>query len=210
MFGKPGRPREDVFRRRLEIYTAVAPLLEKAGARGLTMRQAATAAHMSVGGIYHYFPSKRDLVLFVLSPDALQRLCELPHLLLAPVEPPESEAHLATFLEGLVRGVPFLRPAVLAAIELGASPALDFVEATMTVSAHEFAQALRAVRTDIGDAEVQTLDRAVRHVTLGAMLDRSVTCAELRSELCSILEMRSISRPRVDERQAGAGQRRTA
>ncbi len=30
MFGKPGRPREDVFLRRLEIYTAVAPLLEKA------------------------------------------------------------------------------------------------------------------------------------------------------------------------------------
>lgn len=39
------------------------------------MRQAAAAAHMSVGGIYHYFPSKRDLVLFVLSPEALQRLC---------------------------------------------------------------------------------------------------------------------------------------
>lgn len=48
---KPGRPREDGFRRRLEIYTAVAPLLEKDGAGGLTMRQAADAAHVSVGGI---------------------------------------------------------------------------------------------------------------------------------------------------------------
>jgi AcrR family transcriptional regulator len=204
MFGKPGRPREDVFRRRLEIYTAVAPLLEKAGARGLTMRQAATAAHMSVGGIYHYFPSKRDLVLFVLSPDALQRLCERPHQLQPPFERTESQAHLTTFLEGLVRGVPFLRPAVLAAIELGASPALDFVEATMTVSAHEFAQAVRAVRTDMGDAEVRTLDRAVRHVTLGAMLDPSVTPSELRSELYALVEMRSVSRSRGEERQATA------
>jgi AcrR family transcriptional regulator len=204
MFGKPGRPREDVFRRRLEIYTAVAPLLEKAGARGLTMRQAATAAHMSVGGIYHYFPSKRDLVLFVLSPDALQRLCDRPHQLLPPLEPTASQAHLNTFLEGLVRGVPFLRPAVLAAIELGASPVVDFVEATMTVSAHEFALAVRAVRTDMGDAEVQTLDRAVRHVTLGAMLDRSVTPSELRSELRSLVGMRSRSRPRDEERQAAA------
>jgi AcrR family transcriptional regulator len=204
MFGKPGRPREDVFRRRLEIYTAVAPLLEKAGARGLTMRQAAAAAHMSVGGIYHYFPSKRDLVLFVLSPDALQRLCDRPHQLLPPFERAESQAHLATFLEGLVQGVPFLRPAVLAAIELGARPALDFVEATMTVSAHEFAQAVRAVRTDMGDAEVQTLDRAVRHVTLGAMLDPSVTPSELRDELHAIVEMRSLSRPRGEERQAMA------
>ena len=111
MFGKPGRPREDVFRRRLEIYTAVAPLLEKAGARGLTMRQAAAAAHMSVGGIYHYFPAKRDLVLFVLSPDALQRLCQKPDQLLPPWQRTDSRAHLATFLEGLVRGVPLLRPA---------------------------------------------------------------------------------------------------
>jgi AcrR family transcriptional regulator len=203
MFGKPGRPREDVFRRRLEIYTAVAPLLEKAGARGLTMRQAAAAAHMSVGGIYHYFPSKRDLVMFVLSPDTLQRLCDEPQLL-PPLERTDSPAHLTTFLEGLVRGVPFLRPAVLAAIELGADPALDFVAATMKVSAHEFARPLRAVRTDIGEAEAQTIDRAVRHATLGAMLDRSVTPSELRDELYSIVGMRPLARPREDGRQAAA------
>ena len=203
MFGKPGRPREDVFLRRLEIYTAVAPLLEKAGARALTMRQAAAAAHMSVGGIYHYFPSKRDLVLFVLSPDALQHLCEQPQLL-APREPTDPHAHLATFLEGLVRGVPLLRPAVLGAIELGAGPALDFVDATMTVKVHEFGLALRAVRTDIGDAEAQAIDRAVRHTTLGAMLDRSVTPSELRGELYMIVEMRPPARPRGDERRAAA------
>ncbi len=203
MFGKPGRPREDVFRRRLEIYAAVAPLLEKAGARALTMRQAAAAAHMSIGGIYHYFPSKRDLVLFVLSPDALQRLCNQPQLL-APRERTEPSAHLATFLEGLVRGVPLLRPAVLAAIELGAGPALDFVDATMTVKVHEFVRAVKAVRTGIGDAEAQAIDRAVRHTTLGAMLDRSVTPSELRSELYSIVAMRPPARPRGDERQAAA------
>jgi AcrR family transcriptional regulator len=197
MFGKPGRPREDVFRRRLEIYTAVAPLLEKAGARGLTMRQAAAAAHMRVGGLYHYFPSKRDLVLFVLSPDTMQRLCQKPQLL-APLESADSRAHLATFVEGLVWGVPFLRPAVLAAIELGAGPAADFVEANMTVSVHEFTQALTAARTDIGDAEAQTIDRAVRHTTLGAMLDRSVTPSQLRSELHLIVEGRPLARPREE------------
>jgi len=203
MFGKPGRPREDVFGRRLEIYTAVAPLLEKDGARGLTMRQAAAAAHMSVGGIYHYFASKRELVLFVLSPDALQRLCKQPHQLL-PLQRTDPHVHLETFLEGLVRGVPFLRPAVLAAIELGAGPAFDFVEATMNTSVPEFVLALRAVRTDIGDAEAQTIDRAVRHATLGAMLDRSVTPSELRNELHSIVEKRWVSRPRGDEHQAAA------
>lgn len=73
---------------------------------------------------------------------------------------------MATFLEGLIRGVPLLRPAVLAAIELGAGPALDFAEATMTVKVPEFIRAVRAVRPDIGDAEAHMIDRAVRH-TIG-------------------------------------------
>jgi AcrR family transcriptional regulator len=154
--------------------------------------------------MYHYFPSKRDLVLFVLSPDALQRLCQKPDQLLPPPQQAGSHAHLATFLEGLVRGVPLLRPAVLAAIELGAGPALDFAEATMTVSVPEFVRAVRAVRPDIGEAEAYTIDRAVRHTTLGAMLDRSVTPSELRNELYSIVEMRPLARPRGDEHQAAA------
>jgi AcrR family transcriptional regulator len=194
MFGKPGRPPEDVFQRRLEIYTAVAPLLEKTGPRGLTMRQAAVAAHMSVGGIYHYFPSKRDLVLFVLSPEALQRLCQQPHEMPPPTERTDSRTHLATFLEGLVRGVPFLRPAVLAAIELGAGPAFDFIENTMTVSVPEFVQAVRDVRPGIGEAEAQAIDRAVRHATLGAMLDRNISASELRNELYLIVQRQSVAR----------------
>jgi AcrR family transcriptional regulator len=203
MFGKPGRPREDVFLRRLEIYTSVAPLLEKAGPR-ITMRQAAAAAHMSVGGIYHYFPSKRDLVLFVLSPEALERLCEKPDQLIPPFGRTEAQAHLEIFLDGLVRGVPFLRPAVLAAIELGAGPALDFVEATMNTSVRDFVLALRAVQPDMGDSEARAIDRVVRHATLGAMLDRSVSPAELRNELQVIVYTRPLARMRWDERQAAA------
>jgi AcrR family transcriptional regulator len=75
MFGKPGRPPEDVFLRRREIYMAVAPLIEKNGPKGITMRQAAASAHMSLGGIYHYFPSKRELVLFGVSPELFARSC---------------------------------------------------------------------------------------------------------------------------------------
>jgi hypothetical protein len=69
---------------------------------------------------------------------------------------------------------------------------------------HEFGRALGAVRPGIGEAEAQTIDRAVRHTTLGAMLDRSVTPSELRSELYSIAEMRPPARPRGDGRQVAA------
>jgi AcrR family transcriptional regulator len=204
MFGKPGRPPEDGFRRRWEIYLAAAPLLEKVGAKGLTMRQAAAAAHMSVGGIYHYFPSKRDLVLYGVSPESMQGQCEQSHQRLAPLERTDPHAHLATFLDDLVQVVSTVRPALVAAIELGAGPALETIEAAMKVALQEFVGAIRAVRTDMGDAEVQTLDRALRHTMFGAMLDRSVTPSDLRNELRSIVEMRLLAHPRVDGRQAAA------
>ncbi len=74
-FGKPGRPAEDRQLRQREIFLAVAPLLVERGVRGLTMRDAARAAHISVAGLYHYFPTKRDLVLHSLRPDAFKRMC---------------------------------------------------------------------------------------------------------------------------------------
>jgi len=205
MFGKPGRPPEDGFRRRWEIYLAVAPLLEKVGAKGLTMRQAAAAAHMSVGGVDHYFPTKRDLVLFGLNPESMRDQCEqYHHQRLAPLERTDPHAHLAAFLDGLVLVVSTVRPALVAAVELGAGPALDTIEAAMKVALQEFVRAIRAVRTDLGDAEAQTLDRALRHTMFGAMLDRSVTPSDLRSELRSIVEMRLPAHPRVDGRRAAA------
>jgi AcrR family transcriptional regulator len=204
MFGKPGRPPEDGFRRRWEIYMAIAPLLEKVGAKGLTMRQAATAAHMSVGGLYHYFPSKRDLVLYGVSPESMQGQCEQSHQRLAPLERTDPHAHLATFLDDLAWVVSAVRPALVAAVELGAGPALDTIEAAMKVALQEFVRAIRAVRTDMGDAEAQTLDRALRHTMFGAMLDRSVTPSDLRSELRSIVEVRLPAHPRVDGRRAAA------
>jgi len=75
MSGKPGRPPEDRLKRQHEIFLAVAPLIERYGAKRLTMRQAARAAHLSLGGLYHYFPTKGDLVLHALKPEAVARLC---------------------------------------------------------------------------------------------------------------------------------------
>ena len=100
--------------------------------------------------------------------------------------------------------VPTCRPALLAAIELGAGPALDTVEAAMNVTLHQFVRTVRAVRTDMADAEAETLDRALRHTVLGAMLDRSATPSDLRNELRSIVEMRLLAHPRGGGRQAAA------
>jgi AcrR family transcriptional regulator len=74
-FGKPGRPREDRLLRQREIFGAVAPLVLERGVRRVTMRDAARAAYLSVGALYHYFPTKRDLLLHALTQEALDRFC---------------------------------------------------------------------------------------------------------------------------------------
>src|SRR5258708_10463699 len=76
VFGKKGRPPEDRLARQKEIYAAVSPLILQEGARQLSMRHAAQAACLSIGGLYHYFPTKRDLMLHGLCPEATHRHCQ--------------------------------------------------------------------------------------------------------------------------------------
>ena len=73
-FGKPGRPPEDRLARQREIYEAVIPLIYRDGARRLSMRDAASAACLSIGGLYHYFPNKRELFEAVLAQGAEEHL----------------------------------------------------------------------------------------------------------------------------------------
>lgn len=187
MFGKPGRPAEDGFLRRREIYMAVAPLLERGGAKRLTMRRAAAAANISVGGIYHYFGSKRELVLFGVSPEMFQRSCQEFHERYAHLEQADPKLLLAQGLDALTGIVSFARPALVASIELGATTTLEAIEAAMDVTLDDLAGSLRAARIDVSDPELDALQRGVRRVLLGAMLDRNASPAEIHDELRAIL-----------------------
>src|SRR5712692_1618438 len=74
---RTGRPAEDAVARRAEIYRRARPLLEEFGYREVTVKQLARACHMSPAALYHWFPTKRDLVLYPLSPPDRSGRCEL-------------------------------------------------------------------------------------------------------------------------------------
>jgi len=74
---RTGRPAEDAVARRAEIYRRTRPLLEEFGYREVTVKQLARACHMSPAALYHWFPTKRDLVLYPLSPPDRSGRCEL-------------------------------------------------------------------------------------------------------------------------------------
>jgi AcrR family transcriptional regulator len=50
--------------RRRELFALAAPLFARLGYREVTLKELATACHLSPASLYHYFPSKLDLALY--------------------------------------------------------------------------------------------------------------------------------------------------
>ncbi len=186
-FGKPGRPSEDRLVRQREIYLAVVPLLEQAGVRRLSMRAAADAACMSVGGLYHYFPTKRDLVLHGISGDGLSRFCMDDFDELARNAGGDIAGRLSAYLAHTIRVIFFARPAFYAAVELGVPTLQATMDATLSRMATSTYEQLGAV-TGLSGAALDGLSRAFNRTVLGAVLDRNATEQQMSQQLRALVE----------------------
>jgi AcrR family transcriptional regulator len=188
-FGKLGRPPEDRLARQAEICTAVGPLILERGVSRLSMREAAHVACLSVGGLYHYFPTKRDLALHPLQPAALLRTCHDFHAAYGHLAEEDPARYLDAYLDMLAATAGFLRPAVWAALELGVAElqeglALGF---SMPVIYAEFLDLLGHALPDADQRDIPALANAVRRMVIGALLDKTTTQEALRAELAALL-----------------------
>ena len=182
-FGKRGRPPENRLARQREIYMAVAPLILQVGARQLSMRQAARAAHLSIGGLYHYFPTKRELVLHGLCPEGLSRYCDDFHARFGHLAATEPRQYLEYGIETMVQQVAFCRPAVYAALELGSTTFWDVIDTLLSGTLREFEVNLQRIVPEASEESLQQWGRAIRHSICAALLDKNGTPAEFRNEL---------------------------
>lgn len=183
VFGKRGRPPEDRLARQREIYIAVSPLILQGGARQLSMRQAARAACLSIGGLYHYFPTKRDLVLHGLCPEAILRRCQDFHAQFGHLADVDPQCYLAAGIEVIVEHVSFCRPAVHAALELGTASFWEVIDTLLTSATLDFEVNLQRLVPEVSDQDLQRWGRAVRRAICAGLLDKSVTSDELQEEL---------------------------
>jgi AcrR family transcriptional regulator len=62
-----GRPAQDPYERRIELYAKAAPVFRTFGYRQVTMKALAHACGVSAPALYRYFPSKLDFALFPLA-----------------------------------------------------------------------------------------------------------------------------------------------
>ena len=187
-FGKKGRPAEDRLARQREIYTAVAPLIEREGARRLSMRQAAAAACLSIGGLYHYFPTKRELVLHGLCREAILRRCEDFHAQFEHLVEADPQQYIKEGIDLIVSHVGFCRPALHAALELGAESFWEVIETLLTGTEQAFEVNLQRQLPDASDQEVQRCGRAINRALCAALLDKRISADELRDELRIIFD----------------------
>jgi AcrR family transcriptional regulator len=207
MTGKPGRPPEDRLKRQQEIYLAVAPLIEEYGARRLTLRHAARAAQMSLGGLQHYFPTKRDLVLHALKPEAMDRICADFSARHTDLERNQPRRYLAVQADFMARQYDFIRPAYQAAQELGPEQARLQIEAVIDGRLSSCVGPLRHAFPECTEAEIHSMSRSLRRTFLSALIDRTVTPEELREEFLALFRGWSVSSrgsPRSSDRNVEA------
>lgn len=187
-FGKKGRPSEDRLARQREIYQAVIPLIVRHGARRLSMRQAAQAACLSIGGLYHYFPTKRELVLHGLCPEAILRRCQDFHAQFGYLAEVDPQRYFVEGIDLVVEHVGFCRPAIYAALELGTESFWEVIEALLTGTEQAFEANLRRLFPEVSDQELQRWGRAIRRAFCAALLDKSMSPDELRVELRMLVD----------------------
>jgi len=187
-FRKVGRPPEDRLCRQREIYLAVAPLLRRSGVRGLSMRAAARAAYVSVGGLYYYFPTKRDLVLHGLQPEAIAGYCHdrvgaFAHL--AETDPAAYSKAILDHFHDLVVG--FVLPAYDAAVELGVETALAQVHRTLEGSLGEARNLLWPLVPHLDEAGVVPLGAGLLRNVLSLLLYRATPPEQFRRDLDALI-----------------------
>ncbi|HEU0235645.1 MAG TPA: TetR/AcrR family transcriptional regulator [Candidatus Limnocylindrales bacterium] len=192
-FGKPGRPHEDRLLRQREIFDAVAPLILERGARRVTMRDAARAAYMSVGGLYHYFATKRDLLLHPLTQDALDRFCSDFLKGSFGLKADDPRAFLDIYAEFCARTCLFVRPAAQAAVELGSETFWPVLEASMQTGLDNFLEALRQVAPRLEESELIVLAQAIRRVLLAALFDRTMTADDIGAGVRALVETATLA-----------------
>lgn len=188
MFGKRGRPPEDRLLRQQEIYGAVAPVIVRDGVRQLSMRQAASLACLSIGGLYHYFPTKRDLVLHGLSLEAVLRHCQDFHDQFGELAERDPDRYIREGFDFLVTFVSFCRPAIYAALELGTDSFWEVINIVLTGTILDFEAVLRRLVPRISEEDLQLCGRAVRRSLCAALLDKTVAPHELRDELRVLMD----------------------
>jgi len=151
------------------------------------MRHAAAVSFMSLGGLYHYFPNKRSLVLFGLDQEAHERICAEFQAQYGHLKYSDPNAAAEAFIHFFAGQISFVRPGVQAALELGAAEFMSRLEANMSMGLDGFMETLRLALPDADDRDLHAVARSARRLVFAGLVDRSLTQSEIEEELRAVV-----------------------
>lgn len=163
------------------------------------MDELARLAHMSVGGIYHYFDSKRSLLLHGLNPEALSLACETFHKAMEEAAKRGGTAVVSAYIDRTIYLFRLIQPATTAALEMGIAEMKSQLAEALHQDADGLVEVLATVVSDLGQKSRIELAAAIRRTLMALSLDPQATEDDVRTQLTAVL------RGYADVRQAIAG-----
>lgn len=184
---------DDAYSRRRELFARAAPIFERFGYRGATLKALAAACGLSIPALYRYFPSKRAFALFPLPPLYPELQGPVPDF-----ETLEPASVLGWWIEAAVGDMPNYLLAVRLLFEAGVTPDEDRrLRAALAEHADGLAAVVRraapALRPDVARRIASTM---IEMTTGPAMTGLPRTPDELRRDLRALLRGYGIALPR--------------
>lgn len=181
---RPDWTADDPFGRRRELYRRAAPVFEKHGYRGATLKALAGACGLSIPALYRYFPSKKAFALSPLA--ALYPELQGPEPTISAGDP---MSHLSGWIEAAVAEAPNY---ILAARLLREVRLSDDEERRMHAGLNEhiglMGDLARRAAPNLSEGAARDLAAAMINIALGpALTGIQPEPDDLRRELRSLL-----------------------
>jgi AcrR family transcriptional regulator len=164
------------------------------------MRAAARAACMSIGGLYHHFPTKQELVLHGLNAEAIARTCHEFFDSVGSQVNFASPGFVDAYIDYMIASLRFIRPALHAALELRLETLPNTLEPALTAAADQFVRLFRMTFPHTDEAEVYQAGRAIHRVIVSALMDKTMTEAEFRSQVSILIDGYPVLQPAIPVR----------
>jgi len=156
------------------------------GAR-LTVREAASTANVSVGTIYHYFGTKRALLLYGLDPEPAALLCQRFEAYHARYRTSDPRRYREALLGFLVTTLTTMRASVDSAIALGPDVVRTRIDRVVHEPIPAFVALIRHGLPSSDQASTESVERVVRSVLATGLLEPELDVPGLRRELEHII-----------------------
>jgi hypothetical protein len=119
--------------------------------------------------------------------EGLERSCEEFKARYVHLSGGDPDAVVEGFIHFFAGEAFFVRPAVRAALELGAEEFLQRLEANLNMALEGFTRTLRLAVTDLDERDLHALAKAIRRLFFAGLIDVSMTPAEFEGELRALV-----------------------